>query len=103
MPTPDDIDTLMSNAVMSDNASMLEETITMISTRDPGELGRWLALASAEGNLKSMRVLLRFGASVNYQSDDGESPLSWACARNQLGSAKLLHESGADVNLLLSS
>ncbi|MGI9242511.1 MAG: ankyrin repeat domain-containing protein [Verrucomicrobiales bacterium] len=74
-----------------------------MGTPDSEELGGWLALASAEGKLKSMRFLLRLGANVNHRSEDGESPFSWACARNQLASAKLLLQFGADVNAPLSS
>jgi ankyrin repeat protein len=103
MPSSDDIDALISDAVMADDPSALNDAIILMLAPDPDELGGWLALASAEGRLKAMTVLLQLGANVNFQSDDGESPFSWACARNQFASASLLHESGADVNALLSS
>ena len=88
---------------MADDAARLEQIILALNAPDGDGLGAWLSLASAEGSLGCVGVLVRFGANVNFQSEDGESPFSFACANNQLESARLLHEAGADVNAPLSS
>lgn len=103
MKLPDDLETQISEAVITDNAGALEGVLLSLASPDSDELGSWLSLASAEGSLGCMGVLLKHGANVNFQSRDGESPFSYACANNQLESARLLHDAGADVNALLSS
>lgn len=103
MKLPDHIETQISDAVITDNAGALESIMLSLSSPDSDELGSWLSLASAEGSHGCMGVLVRSGANVNFQSDDGESPFSYACANNQLESARLLHDAGAEVNALLSS
>jgi ankyrin repeat protein len=103
MPDNDDFVSGISRAVMADDAGTLDTLITTPSLTDPEELGGWLSLASAEGKLEALRVLLRRGANVNFRTKDGESPFSYACASNQLDAAKLLFEAGADVNAPLAT
>lgn len=103
MKFPDEIESQISAAVMADDAGALEKIVQSLLSPDPDELGSWLSLAAAEGSVGCISVLVEVGANVNFQSDDGESPLSFTCANNQLESAKLLHRAGANVNALLSS
>lgn len=98
MSDRDDITCRISDAVMADDASALEAVIAGASLMDAEELGSWLILASAEGKLAAMRVLVLHGANVNFKTDDHETPFSYACANNQFDAAKLLYEAGADVN-----
>ena len=102
MPDSDDKDALISEAVLGDDVTRLE-TVLGTGLNDADELGAWLSLASAKGNLRAMRALLDHGANVNCQMEGGETPFSHTCASNQLGAAKLLFEAGADVNSPLES
>lgn len=56
-----------------------------------------LHYAIINGSLKSVKLLLRYGANMNPQSESGYIPLSMACARGHLEIAKLLLESGAKI------
>jgi ankyrin repeat protein len=103
MTFPDDIVIQISEAVIKDEPRKLTDILLTFPSPDLDELGSWLSLAAAEGSLGCLSVLIKFGADVNYQSEDGESPFSYACANNQLESAKLLHSAGANVNGKLSS
>lgn len=99
----DDDSSRMSNAVMADDACELEEVIASASLTDANELGRRLALASAEGKLSATRALFLHGASVHFKTDEHETPFSYACANNRFEAAKLLYEAAADVNAPLST
>lgn len=98
-PVDDDLLIEVSNAVMNDDAAALRRAVSTLS-RD--ESGGWLTLASQNGKLAAIKVLLAANADVNYSTDDGETPLSFACSNNQFEAAKLLHSHGADVNAKLS-
>ena len=50
------------------------------------------------GDLEKAQLLLSHGASVNVRTD-GNTPLIWAIGCDHPELAKLLIESGADVNL----
>ena len=54
--------------------------------------------AAADGDLKSMELLLQHGADPNARNEDNELPLGYACSYEQWGAARLLIERGADVN-----
>jgi ankyrin repeat protein len=55
--------------------------------------------AAASGNTIKIQELIGEGADVNFKNDDGETPLTFAAAWNQLPSLKLLLKHGADPNL----
>ena len=53
----------------------------------------------AQGNVEIAKLLISYGADVNFQNDDENAPLHWACGNNKLTIIKILVEAGADVNL----
>lgn len=56
-----------------------------------------LLLATWEGHLEAVEILLQNGATVDA-SQDHQTSLNWAAQRNHLEIAKLLLRHGADVN-----
>jgi ankyrin repeat protein len=58
-------------------------------------------LAAADSNdfEECERLVEEEGANVNFQDDDGVTPLMYACNRDLLDMAKLLVSLGADVNI----
>ena len=57
-----------------------------------------LMLAGANANFETASLLLKYGANINIQGSDGWSALMLACQSGYTEIAKLLVESGADVN-----
>ena len=82
------------NIIDADDAKKLRQV--MLETKIG--LGPLLLEASRGGKLECMTALIDLGADVNFTNEDNESPVSFACARNQLKSAKLLYSHGADLN-----
>ena len=62
-------------------------------------LGQLLAVAAGDGDVVSIKKLVKSGADVNYCNRSGETPLSFAAAWNHLGAAKSLLKLGADPNI----
>ena len=56
-------------------------------------------MASIEEHAKTVEVLLRGGAQVNVQDDDGDFPLLLASATGCTKTVKLLLDHGAEVNM----
>ena len=57
-----------------------------------------LTAAVAEGEIETIAALLDAGEDVNGRNDRGETPLSYACAYDQLAAARLLVTRGAEIN-----
>jgi ankyrin repeat protein len=57
-----------------------------------------LILASSEGHLAIIDILIEKKASLNCQDKDGLSALSWACLKGHYNAALALINHGADVN-----
>lgn len=53
----------------------------------------------AQGNVEIAKLLISYGADVNFQNADQSAPLHWACGNNKLTLVKILVEAGADVNI----
>src|SRR5438105_10245956 len=73
---------------------LLEQGEIDINAKD--EHGRTsLHLASWKGYLGISKLLLAFGANIEAQDDDKQTPLHFACYKEQ--TANLLLESGANI------
>lgn len=103
MTLPDDIEAEISNAIEAGDSGALRATLEFFGLTGHEDLGAWLVLASRLGELDALRVLLDFGASVQWKNDDGETAFSFACACDQFDAARLLHKHGADINSVDSS
>src|SRR2546421_12486984 len=55
--------------------------------------------AAGDGDVAQLRELIRGGANVNFRNKQGETPLSFAAAWNQLAAAKVLLSRKADPNV----
>lgn len=58
-----------------------------------------LADATRQGNLEIMKLLIKAGADVNLQMEEGDTALMDAALAGNLDAVKILVEAGADVNL----
>lgn len=96
MEDEDHVSARMPKLIMSEDIKALERFIA--SYKGTIQLGPWLTFAAREGKCGSVLVLIQLGADVNYMNENGETPFSFACARNHLQAAKLLHKHGANVN-----
>lgn len=103
MTLPDDIESEISSAIVAGDSDALRSTIESFGLTGHEDLGAWLALAAHLGELDAMRILLDFGARVQWKNDEGETAFSFACACDQFDAAKLLHKHGADINSVDSS
>ncbi len=64
-----------------------------------GELGNTpLMQAAADGDLWTVKMLLKFGADANAINTHSENPLGFAVAWEQADAVRLLLAAGADVN-----
>jgi hypothetical protein len=59
-----------------------------------------LQKAASQGDLAQMRLLLKFGADIEYRNRSGETTLGYAASWGQLEAARLLIGVGADVNAI---
>jgi len=98
--SPIDHEIEISEAIQSNDLARLKE---LVLNEDTDLISRQLSLASHLGNLATVQLLIESGANVNWQNEDGESPLSFACSANNLDIAMELHRHGANPNLELSS
>lgn len=57
-----------------------------------------LSHAAADGEVPSLRLLIRRGAIIETRDRSSYTPLMRACERSQVGAAKALLEAGADAN-----
>lgn len=53
----------------------------------------------AQGNVEIAKLLISYGADVNFQNEEQNAPLHWACGNNKLTLVKIFVELGADVNI----
>ena len=60
----------------------------------------FLLAAAQQGNIQDCASLLEIGASVNWQGQDGDTPLLAACRRGHVDTVSLLLSHGADGNLV---
>ena len=58
-----------------------------------------LHMATSEGNLEAVKLLVNAGANVNSVNADGWTPLHSACKWNHVEIAKVLMHAGADYNM----
>jgi ankyrin repeat protein/ubiquitin len=54
--------------------------------------------AAENGSVAILKWLVELGLSVSVETPQGESPLHFACDRNELEAAKFLHEAGAHID-----
>ena len=102
MTRSDDIASTLSGAVEANDARAIRQAITDFGL-DGHDLGEWLTLASHLGHVTAMKTLLEFDADVHWKNEDGETAFSFACAYDQFDAARLLHDSGANINSVDSS
>ena len=57
-----------------------------------------LIMASEIGKISSVRLLLKYGASINQENSDLNTPVAVACHAGHLDIVKLLHSRGADLD-----
>ena len=57
-----------------------------------------LIMASCHGNINSVRLLLKYGATVNDLNDDNITAIDYACHAGHLDVIKLLHNEGANLD-----
>ncbi|GMF15519.1 unnamed protein product [Phytophthora lilii] len=55
--------------------------------------------AAMRGHARIIRLLVRYGASVDARDVFGRTPLAWACVLNRTRAVEALLECGADVNV----
>ncbi|GMF20149.1 unnamed protein product [Phytophthora fragariaefolia] len=55
--------------------------------------------AAMRGHARIIRLLVRYGASIDARDVFGRTPLAWACVLNRTRAVEALLESGADVNV----
>eukprot|EP00939_MAST-03C_sp_MAST-3C-sp1_P003734 g3734.t1 len=77
---------------------MLIEKGANLELRDARSKATPLAIASREGHVRVMDVLLKAGADVNARDVNGETPLFAAVRRNQLEAIRTLKRWGCDSN-----
>jgi len=90
---------LLLSYVAKDDAKALKQLIE--SKLKSIELGPYLIFAACEGKVHCLSMMIELGAEVNYQNESNETPFSFACADNQLESAKILYKYGANINTVL--
>ena len=65
----------------------------------PGfEYSSLLHVASELGKISSVRLLLKYGASINQENAELNTPITVACRTGHLDIVKLLHSRGADLD-----
>ena len=57
-----------------------------------------LLYAAGSGDEKLIKLLVDYGAEINYQAEDGVNALMLACTYENISHVKFLLENGADVN-----
>jgi len=66
-------------------------------------LNRHLVEACTRSYTKFIRMMIQFGADVNYSPDGGTSPLTNACCNTNLEVVRILLTAGANVNYYTSA
>ena len=66
----------------------------------PGALNYNLMIAASKGYEQEINRLIKFGADIKAESDEGATPLVFAVSNNQTTVAKMLIDYGSDVNKL---
>ena len=62
------------------------------------EYSSLLLMASEIGKISSVRLLLKYGASIHQENRDLNTPIGVACHMGRLDIVKLLHSRGADLD-----
>lgn len=72
-----------------------------VKTAGPPNAVPWTELmqAAADGDVESLRRVLRKGASPNSRSSNGWTPLMWAADGGHSDAVKILVDNGADIEL----
>ena len=76
--------------IIAHNQNTIEQTDNLGKTS--------LMLASAEGHLGILELLLSNGADISKVDNEGMSCLTWACIKGQIQAAQCLIVHGANVN-----
>jgi len=86
-------------AVEEKDLAKIEALLNEVNLKDEenGE-NSVLMVAAGDGDLEMCKFLIKNGASVNYKSDIGETPLGWAMDSKTASVVKLLLDNGADPN-----
>lgn len=57
-----------------------------------------LQQAASDGDLKTVRLAINYGADINKKNIEGETALGYACSWGQFKVVKILVKTGVDVN-----
>ena len=57
-----------------------------------------MALAVSKGQFDSLSILAEFGADLDIENEQGETPLHIACKRNDKASTRLLVEKNCNIH-----
>ena len=86
------------HAVRRGDTAAIQEWFSS-GTRDLDESGAMLYMAAFHGHCETMRFLLDHGASVNFTTSNGQTPLSAAAHTGRYDAAVLLLDRGALIDL----
>ena len=95
---PTDLDSVLLRAVAKGETEEVRDLIDRganVNAKGPRGLS---SLMVGLGHLETMRLLLAKRANVNARTDDGVTALMFAAMKGQLAAARLLVDSGADIN-----
>lgn len=86
------------NASSSTHTSVIKSTASGTATLSPIDESFPLHVACAKGHIKSISLLLNYGASVHLRDYDGRTPLWLAARHGHLQGVRLLREAGAHLS-----